>query len=101
MITSRPFESTSLMSFASGRRNGVAGAGAAARFCCTTRAIKLGGDNKERTKRTRTLRFTDDSICCKLMLVVGKRLSCQAKIHNPGRRLDQRFLATIARAFSR
>jgi hypothetical protein len=86
MITSRPFGSTWLKIFASGSRVGAAGAGAVAaglvdRCWVTIRAESVDGNSKvKRRKRTSGLRFTDNSICCKLMLVVGKRLSCQLKI---------------------
>src|ERR1043165_10067238 len=88
MITSRPFGSTWLKIFASGSRAGAgAGAGAAAvglgaRCCCgRIRADSVDGDSKvKRSKKTSERRFTDNSICCKLMLAEGKRLSCHRKI---------------------
>src|SRR6185503_6751738 len=88
MITSRPLGSTWLKIFASGSR----GAGAAAvavgfvdRCWVAIRAESVEGASKvKRRKRTSELRFTDNSICCKLMLVVGKRLSCCAKIVQEG-----------------
>src|SRR4029079_8721232 len=86
MITARTFGSTWLKIFASGRRAG-AGAGAAAvglgALCCCgrIRGDSGGGDSKvKRSKKTSERRFTDNSICCKLMLAEGKRLSCQLKI---------------------
>src|ERR1041385_5717342 len=99
MITSRPLGSTWLKIFASGSR----GAGAAAvavgfvdRCWVTIRAESVGGASKvKRRKRTSELRFTDNSICCKLMLVVGKRLSCCAKIVQEG---DLRALGVSLRS---
>src|SRR6185436_9556127 len=86
MMTSKPLESTWLKIFASGRRAGAAAAGAAvvgfaARCCGRIRADSVDGDSKvKRIKKTSERRFTDNSICWKLMLVEGKRLSCQLKI---------------------
>src|ERR1700752_1147604 len=84
MITSSPLARTWLNIFASGSR---AGAGAVAavegfvpRCCGRMRADSVDGDSKvKRSKRTSERRFTDNSICCKLMLVEGKRLSCCLK----------------------
>src|SRR6185369_9759387 len=90
MITSSPFESTWLKIFASGSRVGP-GAGAAAvglgARCCWGRipADSVDGDSKvKRSKKTSERRFTDNSICCKLMLAEGKRLSCHRKIVQEG-----------------
>src|SRR6185436_11605331 len=90
MITSRPFGSTWLKIFASGSRAG-AGAGAAvvglgARCCCgRMRAESVDGERKvKRSKKTSERRFTDNSICCKLMLAEGKGLSCRLKIVQEG-----------------
>src|SRR4026208_1644825 len=86
MITSRPFESTWLKIFASGTRGAGAGVvavvGRGARCCGgITRADSVAGDSKvNRRTITIKLRFTDISICCKLMLVEGKRLSSPGKI---------------------
>src|ERR1044071_383647 len=94
MITSRPFGSTWLKIFASGSRAGAGaggGAGASAvglgaRCCCgRIRADSVDGDSKvKRSKKTSERRFTDNSICCKLMLAEGKRLSCHRKIVQEG-----------------
>ena len=82
MMISRPFESTLLIRFASGSRAGVAaGAVVVVGFverCCgvSTLAESVDGDNNvSRSRKTSKLRFTDNSICWKLMLIVGKRLS--------------------------
>src|ERR1043165_2284546 len=95
MMTSRPFESTWLKIFASGRRAG-AGAGAAvvglgARCCCgRIRADSVDGDSKvKRSRKTSERRFTDNSICRKLMLVEGKRLSCRLKIVQEARNCNR------------
>src|SRR5678815_4773137 len=90
MITSRPLGSTWLKIFASGSRVAGAAAGAVAvglvdRCWVTIRAESVEGASKvKRRKRTSELRFTENSICCKLMLVVGKRLSCPLKIVQEG-----------------
>src|SRR6185295_7303251 len=90
MITSRPLERTWLKILASGSRGAGAGAaalgvGRAARCCVTIRAESVEGDSKvKRSKKTSELRFTDNSICWKLMMVVRKRLSCWGKIVQEG-----------------
>jgi hypothetical protein len=83
-MISRPFGSTLLIRFASGTRAGVAAVagdvvvvGFAERCCgVSTRAESVDGDNNvSRSRKTSELRFTDNSICWKLMLIVGERLS--------------------------
>src|SRR5215213_11923137 len=84
-MISRPFGSTLPIRFASGSRAGVAAVAGAAvvvgfvERCCgvSTRAESVDGDNNvSRSRKTSELRFTDNSICWKLMLIMGKRLSC-------------------------
>ena len=83
-IISRPFASVLLIRFATGSRAaGVASlAGAVVvgfvDLCCvTTRAESVEGDNMvNRSRKASKHRFTDDSICWQLMLIVGKWLSC-------------------------
>src|ERR1043165_222997 len=108
MITSRPFAITWLKIFASGSRGAVAGAaavGRGARCWFTIRAESVEGESKvKRSKKTSKLRFTDNSMLEK-MLVVRKRLSWGTKIVQEGERIapigriGTYFFAISARAF--